>query len=110
MTRREDQINDKPAIPNTHVVAQNYPNPFNPSTKISFTIPSRFSTSKVVITIFDVLGNQVKELLRENLTSGNYIIEWNGQNDYNQKVATGIYFYEIRVPAERFVGKMSLIK
>lgn len=110
ITGLEDQKELNPVLPETHVIAQNYPNPFNPSTKISFNIPSRLANSKVVITVFDVLGNQVKELLRENLTSGNYIIEWNGQNDFNKKVATGIYFYEIRVPAERFVGKMSLIK
>lgn len=110
ITDLEDQKELNPVLPETHVIAQNYPNPFNPSTKISFNIPSRLANSKVLITVFDVLGNQVKELLRENLTSGNYIIEWNGQNDFNKKVATGIYFYEIRVPAERFVGKMSLIK
>ncbi len=102
--------NNKPLIPETHLVAQNYPNPFNPATKIAFSIPSRLTNSKVSLIVYDILGNRVKELVNETMQSGNYFIEWNGTNDKNQKVSSGIYFYEVRANTERFVGKMNLIK
>jgi hypothetical protein len=103
--------NDKePIIPETHLMAQNYPNPFNPSTSIAFTIPSRLTNSKVKLTIYDIQGNRIKELINETMQSGHYLIEWNGTNDLSQKVSSGIYFYEVRANTERFVGKMNLIK
>ena len=97
-------------IPETHIVAQNYPNPFNPSTVIQFSIPSKLSNNKVSLNIFDIKGELVKTLINEKLQSGNYLIEWNGSNSKNRIVTTGIYFYEIHVREQRFIGKMNLIK
>jgi len=110
ITDIDEEGNEKPLIPETHLVAQNYPNPFNPSTKIAFTIPSRLTNEEVKLVIYDIQGNRVKELINESLQSGNYLIEWNGTNDMDQKVSSGVYFYEVRVNTERFVGKMNLIK
>lgn len=110
VTDIDEEGNEKPLIPKTHLVAQNYPNPFNPSTKIAFTIPSRLTNEKVKLVIYDIQGNRVKELIDEALQSGNYLIEWNGTNDMDKKVSSGVYFYEVRVNTERFVGKMNLIK
>ena len=100
----------QPLLPENHLIAQNYPNPFNSSTKIAFNIPSRLTNSKVKLVIYDIQGNKVKELINETLPTGNYLVEWNGTSDKNKKVSSGVYFYEIRVDTERFVGKMNLIK
>ncbi|MEN8192486.1 MAG: DUF3160 domain-containing protein [Bacteroidota bacterium] len=105
-----DDNNDEPLIPETHLMAQNYPNPFNPNTKIVFNVPSRLTNSKVKLMVYDIQGNLVKELINKNLSSGNYIVEWNGSNDKNRNVSSGIYFYEVRVNSERVIGKMNLIK
>jgi photosystem II stability/assembly factor-like uncharacterized protein len=62
---------------------QNYPNPFNPSTKIKFTIPSVETTRRVVFTtlkVYDLLGNEVATLVDEELTTGEYKVEFNTSN------------------------------
>ncbi len=110
ITDTDEEGNERPLLPETHLIGQNYPNPFNPSTKISFNIPSRLTNSKTRLAIYDIQGNKVKELINETLPTGNYLIEWNGTSDKNQKVSSGVYFYEIRVNTDRFVGKMNLIK
>jgi hypothetical protein len=104
---RENEI---PILPRTPLIAQNYPNPFNPSTKIAFNVPSHLTNSKIKLIVYDIQGNKVKELVDETLPQGNYLVEWNGTNDKNRKVSSGVYFYEMRVDTERYVGKMNLIK
>jgi len=83
-------------------ISQNYPNPFNPSTKIKFTLPYESNTS---IKIYDILGNQVSQLVNKQLKAGNHEIEFN-----SSRYSSGIYFY--RLQAEDFVEtkKMLLIK
>lgn len=81
---------------------QNYPNPFNPSTTISFIVPvSSFITLKV----FDILGNEVRSLINEEMPIGNYKVEFNSTN-----LPSGVYFY--RLQTENFIKtrKMILMK
>ncbi len=101
---------NSPIIPETHIVAQNYPNPFNPSTVINFVVPARLTNKKVRLTIFNIKGEEVKVLVNEVLPTGNYLIEWNGTDSKNSAVTSGIYFYEVKISNERFVGKMNLVK
>ncbi len=95
----KDKADNKP---NIFALYQNYPNPFNPTTTIKYTIPK---TSFVTIRVFDVLGNEVAQLLNENKTTGDYKIEFNASH-----LASGIYFY--RMQAGNFVStkKLLLIK
>jgi Protein of unknown function (DUF3160) len=105
-----DESNNNQIIPESHIIARNYPNPFNPSTIISFNIPSKLSNNKVKLTLFNIQGEVIKLLVNEVLPSGNYLVEWNGKDNYNSMVTSGIYFYEIRIADNHFVGKMNLIK
>jgi photosystem II stability/assembly factor-like uncharacterized protein len=100
--------NTKLRIPNEYMLARNYPNPFNPSTTIRFSIPMR---SRVRVTIFNLLGQQVAELANEELGAGNFERTWNAN------VASGLYFYRLEAvsvsnPGKRFVDvkKMILLK
>jgi hypothetical protein len=68
---------------------QNYPNPFNPSTNIKFTVSSE---SKISIRIYSAIGKEIKELLNETRSSGEYEITWNGTDNSGNKVSSGIYF------------------
>jgi hypothetical protein len=70
-------------IPKEFLLSQNYPNPFNPSTKIRFEIPEN---SIVHLTIFNILGKQVAEIVKGEFSPGVYSIEWNGSS-----IASGIY-------------------
>ncbi len=94
-------------IPEEFSVSQNYPNPFNPSTTINFSIPQQ---SRVVIKVYDIMGREIKTLLNEDKSPGSYSAQWNGENSYGTRVATGIYLY--RVVAGNFtqVKKMILLK
>ncbi len=73
--------------PNVFSLEQNYPNPFNPGTKIKFSLAS---DSKVTLTVFDVLGQEVANLIRGNLAAGSYEIDFNASN-----INSGVYFYRI---------------
>ncbi|MFA8341629.1 MAG: T9SS type A sorting domain-containing protein [Rhodothermaceae bacterium] len=74
-------------IPTQYSLNQNYPNPFNPATVISFGVPEE---SKVVIEIFNILGEKIETIKNETLTSGNYKVKWNASN-----LPSGIYLYRI---------------
>lgn len=80
---------ESPATPlNNFALEQNYPNPFNPETRIAFELPA---TSRVTLTIFDVNGRTVAELIRNRtLQAGAH------QGDFSaRKLASGIYFYKL---------------
>lgn len=80
----------------------NYPNPFNPSTKIIYSIPR---TSKVLIKVFDILGNEIETLCEEAKSEGTYEINWNAEG-----LPTGIYYYQLRAGSFVETKKMVLMK
>lgn len=86
-------------LPKKYALHQNYPNPFNPITTIKYSIPY---TSSVKIFIYDVLGNQVKQLVNEVQESSNYEIDFNAE-----LLASGVYFYTIQ--ANSIDGKQSYV-
>jgi len=94
-------------LPTEFALAQNYPNPFNPSTQISFDLPV---TSNVQLVVFNVLGQEVKSLVNEEMTAGTKIVTWDGTNAAGNSVASGLYFY--RISADKFSAskKMMLMK
>jgi hypothetical protein len=89
-------------IPNEYKLLQNYPNPFNPKTKISFELPI---PSFVSLKVFDVLGNEVAELLNDQLQSGYYETEWDAGNH-----PSGIYYYNFFSDDFKETKKMILLK
>ncbi len=91
--------------PNVPVVATelhgNFPNPFNPETTIRYSVKE---ASPVSIEIYNVKGQLVKTLVNENKASGNYSVVWNGRDNNQQAVSSGVYFYKM------FAGKYSSTK
>jgi hypothetical protein len=110
LTGINDTQKEKTQILSTHIIAQNYPNPFNASTIISFSIPFNMTLSFTELTIYNINGQVIKKLVKRELASGNYLTRWNGTDDFGNSVASGIYFYKIRVGSEQFNGKMLLTK
>ncbi len=95
-------------IPGTFELAQNFPNPFNPSTTIRFRVPE---LSKVTITIFNNLGQQIRRLTNRTYQPGNYKIEWDGKDQNGVVMPTGVYFYRMESSKGfRQVQKMMLVK
>ena len=98
---------ENPSIVKEFNLEQNYPNPFNPSTIIRYSI---VSPSIVTLKIYDILGREVKTLVNQEQNNGTYEVNWNGDNEYGNKVSTGVYFYKIDAGTYSDVKKMLLIK
>jgi hypothetical protein len=89
---------------------QNYPNPFNPTTKIRYSIPfvethSGASVQNISLKVYDVLGSEVAELVNQEMSPGEYQVQWNPKN-----LAAGIYIYTIKTAGYVLSKKMLLIK
>ena len=93
-------------------ISDNYPNPFNPETTISYVIPTNNAkrNNLVEIEIYNLKGQKVKSLLKENKSPGNYQVVWKGDNDQNKSVASGIYFAKLKVGDSINFRKMVLMK
>ncbi len=81
---------------------QNYPNPFNPSTTIEFTINN---VNFVKLSIYNAIGQKITTLVNKELQNGSYKYQFDASN-----LASGIYFYELKVGALSSVKKMNLMK
>ncbi|MCU0406306.1 MAG: T9SS type A sorting domain-containing protein [Ignavibacteriaceae bacterium] len=95
-------LNDDEATPDVFILEQNYPNPFNPATTISFSIPSSAFTS---LKIYDVLGNEVKSLLNDNLIAGYHVVDFKAEG-----LRSGVYFYKLESGNYVETKKMILLK
>ena len=95
------------AIPAEYSLSQNYPNPFNPTTKIDFSLPR---SDDVTVTIYNLMGQQIKVLMNSNLEYGYHTVIWNGLDQLGRPVASGVYFSELRTRNFRKTKKMLLLK
>ncbi|MBN1408878.1 MAG: T9SS type A sorting domain-containing protein [Calditrichaceae bacterium] len=94
-------------LPDEFSLSQNYPNPFNGQTRIKFSVPK---TSKVELTIYNVLGQKIYQLVNDVMLPGRYNIVWNGKNSYGRKTASGIYFYRLKADGFVKTKKMLLVQ
>ena len=94
-------------IPEEFSLSQNYPNPFNPLTKIDFSLPK---TGRVVITIYNLLGQEVTTLINERLDYGYHTVTWQGTDRMGRPVGSGVYFSELKAAGNRKTRKMLLLK
>jgi len=90
------------------ITLYNYPNPFNPEVNISFSTTE--ITEITEINIYNVKGQKVKTLINEVLTAGVHSIIWHGENERNQQVGSGVYFYQLKAGDVIETRKMMLIK
>ena len=94
-------------IPGQYSLHQNYPNPFNPETTLRYDLPEN---SLVNITIYDMLGREVKTLINQTQDAGYRSVIWNATNDYGKPVSAGIYLYQIQAGEYISTKKMVLLK
>ena len=94
-------------IPEVFALHQNYPNPFNPSTSLRYDLPEN---SFVNITIYDMMGREVKTLVNQSQDAGYKSVVWNATNDYGRPVSAGIYLYQIQAGKYISTKKMVLLK
>ena len=94
-------------IPGEFALLQNYPNPFNGDTVIRFQLPQ---AARVQMYVFNIRGQRVATLVDDDMDPGYHKITWNGRNDDNRKVASGIYIYLIQANRNRASQKLTIIK
>ena len=85
----------------------NYPNPFNPNTTLQYNLPE---DAYVSVTVYDMLGNRVCNLLNTNQYSGNRSLQWNATDTQGKPVSAGVYIYTIETGEFRQSKKMILLK
>ena len=102
-------VENKNNLPNKFWLDQNYPNPFNPTTTIKYSIGGS-SSAAVKILIYNILGQKVRTLVDNAQMPGVYTIQWNSKNDSGNMVATGVYFYVLKVDDFFQIKKMILLK
>ena len=96
-----------PSLPYKFNLKQNYPNPFNPFTTLAYDLPKN---SYVSVTIYDMLGVVVNNLINENQNSGFKSIKWDATNNQGEPVSAGVYFYNIQAGDFSQTKKMILLK
>jgi hypothetical protein len=94
-------------LPTVFALEQNYPNPFNPSTAVRFALPSDAS---VRLTVYDILGREVRMLVNEELKAGYHLAMWDGKNNFGTSVSSGVYIYRIEAGSFISTKKMMLMK
>lgn len=92
----------KVVIPSRFELSQNYPNPFNPSTTIRFALPEN---SKVILEVYNVLGEKVKTLINDEFKAGYHSVVFDAR-----ELTSGVYFYRIETTKWKDVKKMILVK
>lgn len=90
------------SFPDQYELNQNFPNPFNPSTTIRFSV---VNTEFVSLKVYNSIGQQVAELVNQELPAGSYTVDWNAEN-----VSSGIYLYTLTTDNFNSTKKMILLK
>ncbi|NIR65457.1 MAG: T9SS type A sorting domain-containing protein, partial [Aliifodinibius sp.] len=86
-------------LPTTTLLYPNYPNPFNPATAIRYQLSpaGQGASNNVELTIYNLLGQKVRTLVKARQSAGSYQVEWHGRDDFGRSVSSGIYIYRLRV-------------
>jgi hypothetical protein len=101
-------VNQIDPVGSTYALRPNYPNPFNPSTKLQFSIPK---SERVELSVYDVHGRLVKTLIdHQEFSPGTFAVDWDGTDENNLRVASGIYFSRIQAGTFSATQKMVLVK
>jgi hypothetical protein len=102
-----DAPSASPDLPIPVTRLRNIPNPFNPSTTIRFSL-TRASTTQ--LSVFDMHGHLVRRLLRSHLVAGDHAVAWDGRNDDQRAVESGVYLYRLEIDGNVLTQKMTLLK
>ena len=106
VNKSESTVEEKSAakMPTEYALRQNYPNPFNPATNIHFQLPEN---NWVVLSVYDLLGREIKTLINSGVSAGLHVVSWDGTNDEGKVVPTGVYVY--RLTTSHFVSTKKMI-
>ena len=95
------------AVPEAYGLGQNLPNPFNPSTTIEYEVPE---SGNVRLIVYNLLGQQVRTLVSDNIEAGFHTIVWDGADEFGRGVASGIYIYRMSAGEFKATKRMMFLK
>lgn len=98
---------DQPSLPVKFALSLNYPNPFNSSTEINFSLAR---AGDVRLTVYNLLGQEVKTLIDGRITAGEHRVTWDGSDNQGTPCATGVYLYRLQIEDKSESRKMLLLK
>jgi hypothetical protein len=106
LTKIPTAIEDQPVsgIPEKYELYQNYPNPFNPSTTIIYQLPK---SSHIKLTIYNMLGQEVRRLVHGQMPAGRHEMTWDGRDEEGMAVSSGVYLIQLR--AGEFVDTKKML-
>ena len=105
--RIESSVIDSADDPIEFIILSNHPNPFNASTTITFTLPSSgFAT----LIIYNIMGQEVSELVSDAMMPGNHSVTWDGKGDIGNPVSSGVYISRLKMDGYIATGRMLLMK
>lgn len=93
--------------PKRFALHANYPNPFNPTTVIKYDLPQ---VARVTLTVYDVLGHEVRTLVNGQKEAGYHFVVWDGKNEFDLQVSSGVYFCRIQASTFTRMIKMTLMR
>ncbi|MDP7028353.1 MAG: T9SS type A sorting domain-containing protein, partial [Candidatus Marinimicrobia bacterium] len=99
--------NDQSEVTVNYKLFPAFPNPFNPVTTLRYDLPEN---SLVNVTVYDMLGREVKTLINQTQDAGYRSVIWDATNDYGKPVSAGIYLYQIQAGEYISTKKMVLLK
>ncbi|HHE38325.1 MAG TPA: T9SS type A sorting domain-containing protein, partial [Candidatus Cloacimonetes bacterium] len=107
-------INEELEINNERIKLSNYPNPFTPSTTISFSISEKDKNKPVTLNVYNIKGQKVRSLecincVNVKATESLYSISWNGTDNFEKPVSSGIYFYQLKIDERPVATKKCLL-
>ncbi len=99
------QFTSSEEVPAEYQLYPAYPNPSNPSSTIGFSLPEN---THVMITIFNIQGRLVRNLVEDYKEAGKYSVVWDGKNETGSSVSSGLYIYVLRT-MNKIIGKKVLM-
>jgi len=94
-------------LPTAFNLQQNYPNPFNPVTSINYQLAS---DAHVTLTVYDIMGQKICTVVNEDQSAGFRAVVWDGRDNYNNSVSSGVYFYRLHAGNYIQTRKMILMR
>jgi hypothetical protein len=100
-------IEEGEILPGHFRLSQSYPNPFNNQTVIKYSL---LKTSQVSLAIYNILGQKVRTLVKDEKQNGEVSVSWDGKDDWGKDLGSGIYFYQLRAGQSVETRRMVLLK
>ena len=100
-------VDNVSSVPKQFALHHNHPNPFNPITSLRYDLPEQ---AQVTLTIYNMLGREVSQLVNTTQEAGYKSVQWNATDIHGKPVSAGVYLYQIRAGEFVQTRKMVLLK